>query len=371
MGEKWVMIYTFFDILEGKELESLLKGNNIPTNLISRQDSAFDGLFKHSIGEGIIQVREDYVIKAKTIVDDFKKNREQITKTTGEESKAYKAKIYKRVWQKSKRLYSIIPIIMLVGLVIFIIKNIFIPEGISNYKELINRSKKAIRINSNDVTAYETLGYIYCQLGQCNKAIYYYKKVATIRPDYYSYANLGSAYLTAGNFKEAVSILQKSKELNPKYELSYINLGKAYREMGKYDLAINTFQEVLSINPTNVDAYYGLSSVYYHLKDFSKMLNYSLKTIELDPKSYDGYYNAGLANFRLKSYQEAINHFERAIANNPNYALAYFYLGMIYREQGDKDSMHRQYNKLLELNRKDLANELKGVEYPSRHPLYF
>lgn len=378
MNEKWVTIYTFYDILEGKELEAILKDNSILAKLISRQDSAFDGVFKQSVGEGIIQVREESVTKANEIINDFKKHREEIAKAAEEESKVFKDRAYKEVHDKNKNLYSsikIIFIILLIGLAVFAAKNLFMPERLSGYKELINEYKKAIRINPNDATAYENLGYVFFQLGYYHRAVPYYKKAINIKPDSIRYSGLGASYAEAGNFKEAISALKKAIELDSKGELNYINLGKAYREIGEYQLAISNFQEALRLNPKNASAYNGLSAVYYYIKDFNKMLEYSLKEIELNPKSHSGYYNSGLAYLKLKSYRDAIVYFEKAIANDPKYAEAYFNLGVIYKEMGDKTLLRKQYDKLLELNRKDLAdriaNRIEGVEYPSKHIIKF
>ena len=71
--EKWVTVYKFYDVLLGQQLEKILKENNIPVSIISRQDSAYDGIFKSSIGEGILQVKDDYVKEAEQIIAEFEK----------------------------------------------------------------------------------------------------------------------------------------------------------------------------------------------------------------------------------------------------------------------------------------------------------
>ena len=71
--EKWVTVYKFYDVLLGQQLEKILKEHNIPVSIISRQDSAYDGISKSSIGEGILQVKDDYVKEAKQIIAEFKK----------------------------------------------------------------------------------------------------------------------------------------------------------------------------------------------------------------------------------------------------------------------------------------------------------
>ncbi len=75
--KKWVRVYKFFEGLQGEELGAILKENNISARIISRSDSAFDGIFKPSIGEGIIEVMEDYVEQAKRIIADYEKQKGQ------------------------------------------------------------------------------------------------------------------------------------------------------------------------------------------------------------------------------------------------------------------------------------------------------
>ena len=79
MDEKqWITIYKYFDTLEGRELEATLQDNNIPVVNISRKDTAYDGAFKASLGEGELKVREDFIEYAKNIVADFESRRKEL-----------------------------------------------------------------------------------------------------------------------------------------------------------------------------------------------------------------------------------------------------------------------------------------------------
>ena len=66
----WIKVYKFFDKLQADELENILTDNNIPARCIFRHDSAFPGVFKPSIGEGVIEVKETYVEQARRIIDE-------------------------------------------------------------------------------------------------------------------------------------------------------------------------------------------------------------------------------------------------------------------------------------------------------------
>ena len=68
---RWIKVYKFFDKLQADELEQILVNNNIPVRVVIRQDSVFPGVFKPSIGEGIIEVRQAYVEQAQCIIDEY------------------------------------------------------------------------------------------------------------------------------------------------------------------------------------------------------------------------------------------------------------------------------------------------------------
>jgi len=73
MSRKWVVIHEFFNILEAQRLEAVLRENNLPVNVIFREDSAFAGVFKPALGEGVIMVREDCAEEARKVIEDFNK----------------------------------------------------------------------------------------------------------------------------------------------------------------------------------------------------------------------------------------------------------------------------------------------------------
>jgi hypothetical protein len=69
--KKWVAVYRFEDTLVGDILVAMLKEHNIPSVVISNQDSVYCGLFSKSIKQGVIEVREDYAEEARKIIADF------------------------------------------------------------------------------------------------------------------------------------------------------------------------------------------------------------------------------------------------------------------------------------------------------------
>lgn len=80
----WISVYKYFNIIEGQELESLLKENAIPCLNIAHQDTTYPGLFKPEHGEGEIRVPKNYAAQAEQVVNDFKFHGEPIPEMTDE-----------------------------------------------------------------------------------------------------------------------------------------------------------------------------------------------------------------------------------------------------------------------------------------------
>lgn len=76
--ECWIEVYRFYEEAEKSFLEVCFRDKNIPFDIISRECSAYDGVFKALTGAGIIRVKESYVEKAKELLEDIKR-----TKQTG------------------------------------------------------------------------------------------------------------------------------------------------------------------------------------------------------------------------------------------------------------------------------------------------
>jgi len=127
MEEKWITIYTYYDIFEVQELEFILKENHIPIKIISREDTAFDGIFKSEIGQGVFQVREDFVDTAKKIIEQYTTEKQKQPKETEPEriaAKKERMKYYKEKYKNQYLTLNTIAIIVLIAIVALVIWNI-------------------------------------------------------------------------------------------------------------------------------------------------------------------------------------------------------------------------------------------------------
>lgn len=386
--KKWITVYKYFDSLEGQLLEEQLRSNNILVKNVSRQDTAFDGIFLSSIGEGILQVREDYLEQAEKIIVSFKKKSKKLAKESGEQLLYPKStiSIWLKVIYRNKyfRLSTIFIFVLLLILLSFEIgRDYFYKHNPNaekakyyselgrsyidraNYKKAIAQLKQAIVFDRKLDVAYSRLGYAYYQLGNYELAVKYYNKAINLGNDYRNYSGLGSAYNRSGYYYKAIEALKQSIQLNPKEEFAYLELAYSYTAIRDYNASISNLNEALKLDPRDSLIYYGLAANYYYLKQFDKMLEVSKKAIEIDPNGFGGYYNAGLASFKLNSYKEALGSLKKAVELNPRYVNAHYYLAIIYRDMKDANAMNGECKRLRQLGKGDWADWILGIRQES------
>jgi transglutaminase-like putative cysteine protease len=92
---------------------------------------------------------------------------------------------------------------------------------------------------------------------------------------------LRSAYqaLQAGNFDEAVALLTRIVERDPKDKVAWNLLGRAHLELKETDAAVDAFQKQIEVNPYDDFAYLGLGRAYVAKEDYDKAEGAFLKQL--------------------------------------------------------------------------------------------
>ncbi len=84
------------------------------------------------------------------------------------------------------------------------------------------------------------------------------------------YYKVGLAYLQRRQFDQAILLLSKSLETNPKYAAAYETRGVIYSRREQYDQAISDFNKALEIDPGLAEAYFNRGRTYYIEKKYDK-----------------------------------------------------------------------------------------------------
>jgi tetratricopeptide (TPR) repeat protein len=185
---------------------------------------------------------------------------------------------------------------------------------------------------------------------------------------------LAQQYVPGGNTPDntqmgnrAIRAYQNVLQLDPKNTAALGSIGNIYYEMHNYDQAKVYQEKVMQIEPNDPDSYYWIGVIDWYVAYPRRMtlrakLNIErpknpAKSQELPPipaKDRDQ-----LAQQNSAVVQEGIQNLEKAIQLKPNYAAAYAYLNLMYREKADiepsNDEREADLQKANELSNKALA----------------
>ena len=130
--------------------------------------------------------------------------------------------------------------------------------SLERYKEAKENCQKAIELNPDLGNAYNGLGLVECNYGDCKKAIEYFDKAIELNPDMsIPYSNRGLAKNKLNMNEEAMVDYNKAIELDKNNYRIYAKRGFAYYIIGKYREAIADYDKAIKLNKND-------SRVYYH-----------------------------------------------------------------------------------------------------------
>ncbi len=167
------------------------------------------------------------------------------------------------------------------------------------------------------------------------------------------YANLGSAYASAGEAKKAEENFLKALQGELGTPSILLNLANLYLSTQNFTKAAETFQQYLKKKPDDEVARSGLANCYYALGQFKKALDIysSLKRANETPFLN----NQAAALMGLGRFEEARNILEPLASGPMTFSKPFLNLAEINRVSGKFDSAERQYGIVL-------AKEPKNIE---------
>ncbi len=130
----------------------------------------------------------------------------------------------------------------------------------------------------------------------------------------------------------------------------HLDAGTAYLSQGNYDQAIAEFNEGSKIDPTAPTSYIGRGLVYMYKSEFDQSLVNFDKAIQLDGTIAVAYRDRGLVYYFEGTYDNALADMEKAIQIDSKAAQSYVGRGMVLVKKGDINRAIADFNKALQLS---------------------
>lgn len=214
-----------------------------------------------------------------------------------------------------------------------------------DYKTAVDKLLQALNLANNDVMIYTKLAGVYSEMGEYDKALETYSKVAELKPsDGYIYLSVGSIYENLGKYQDALNAYNKVAEMCPEYLYNYLNIANVQYQLRDYKSAIENYNKFLSTYSQHIEARENLAASYINSGDFTNAVNEYENLYRRNPVSFKNFANYGQALFQVKDYQKASEFLEKAVEVNPDNTSAHVSLALSYQELGKNEQALAQYD---------------------------
>ena len=163
--------------------------------------------------------------------------------------------------------------------------------------QVIAAFEEAIKLGPADAEARNSLGLVYVQTGDDEKAAAAFREAIKLRDDYAdAHQNLGGV-LTTSDAAEAVRELETAVKLQPRLLKAQYNLALAYDASPKHGApkAAEQLRMLLAIEPAYPRAEFALGRILLRQGKVDEALDHLRRAVEQDPQSGEARYQLGLA----------------------------------------------------------------------------
>jgi len=233
----------------------------------------------------------------------------------------------------------------------------YFERTVSVLDEAEKSSRRALSIDPELPEAHRSLGRVFWFKRKMEDAISEFEKAINLRPNFYDATrSLGWIHEDMKNFNEAIRWASKTLEIRPKDKEALLLLGITYYDQGLYEQALEVFLKATDVAPDYSSAYYYLGSTYMRMGKLDLALERFEKCIEAGCEP-NVYLDAGCVYLYKKDYQNSMRTFQKSIDAGYFSFLAYYYMGVAYREATQEAKAMECFSKSTQLCSEQLQGD--------------
>jgi len=223
--------------------------------------------------------------------------------------------------------------------------------NLGRINEALENLKIAVSLNKTNYEYFNNLGVASEKLKDWESSITFYKKALELQPNYFqAYYNMGNVFLASGQLEQAIIAFKKVIAIEPNYVEAYNNLANILQEQGKLENAITIYKKAIVINPNLSNIYNNLGNALQKLFKFNDSIEFYKKALALNPNFYQSLNNLGNSFKHKGMIASAKEMYQKALSVKPDYVEAHNNLGVLFQEQGNFEEAIVSYKKAIFYN---------------------
>jgi len=220
-------------------------------------------------------------------------------------------------------------------------------------KEALNLLNGKDKFSENLVEFYLTKASIYSQLKNSDNAIKFFKLALELAEEDERdeiYLDIAMEYQFKTNYPEAIEILKKAIQSNPRNEAALYELAFCYDISNQFEKAIQCYTEFIDENPYSFTAWYNLGNIYSKVNDLENAIRAYDYSCVINEDFSPAYFNLGNAYLSSDKYVEAEECFCRCLEIEGDDAMTHCYLAESYEQQGLLENAREHYNRAISMD---------------------
>lgn len=227
---------------------------------------------------------------------------------------------------------------------------LFTMAQVKHWESSVALFSHALKVDSNNVVAHQSLGAAYDKLGRLEEAKKEFTTALQIDPDSSRTLNgLGELYGHEGNSSEAIKYFDLALSKRPFYSDAHYNLGNLLAAEGKYADAAGHYEAAIRAKPDSADAYNNLGAMYLRLGKTNEALSQFKAALNIDPDFPEAHVQMGDLLLALHFPDAALPHYAEAVQLKPGFGYAHYRYGMLLASRKQFDSAIFQFQDAIKL----------------------
>jgi len=223
--------------------------------------------------------------------------------------------------------------------------------------------RKALDLDSKNVTALRKLGILVGNAGRMEEALGLFQRLNKAAPDNVTGWHLtGQAFHNLKRTEEAQAAYGRALELDQGNNVALERLGIIAFNAERYEEALGLFRRLNEAAPKYANGWALTGGAFTQLKRAKEAETAHRKALDLDPKNASALNNLGIVVGNAGGHEEAMGLFQRLNEVEPKYARGWALTGRAVEKLDRAKEAETAYRKALDLDPKDaIALERLGV----------